>query len=114
MDEGRAMRLALEPAELALVVAILSAHVPGREVWAFGSRTTGRAKPFSDLDLALEGSELLPLAERAALAEGFEESDLPFRVDLVDLLTVEAGFGARIRREGVRLQATAGEVLLSA
>jgi type I restriction enzyme S subunit len=40
----------------------------------------------------------------AALREAFEDSDLPFKVDLVDLHGVEARFREAIRREAVTVQ----------
>ena len=48
--------LDLAPHHKALLLAILNTHLPGARVWAFGSRVTGRARPFSDLDLAVEGA----------------------------------------------------------
>ena len=54
-----------------------------RRVVAFGSRATWTAKEYSDLDLAILGEEPLPLDAVAAMAEGFRESDLPFKVDVV-------------------------------
>jgi type I restriction enzyme S subunit len=84
--------LALSPAELAIVRAILARHVPDREVWAFGSRVSGRAREYSDLDLVVIGETPLDLAISAALAEDFAESDLPFKVDVVDWATTSAGF----------------------
>ncbi|MFD2580462.1 hypothetical protein ACFSTD_21530 [Novosphingobium colocasiae] len=38
----------------------------------------------------------MPLSLMAELAEAFEESPLPFKVDLVDRATVNAAFGAII------------------
>ncbi|MCX8097526.1 MAG: nucleotidyltransferase domain-containing protein, partial [Casimicrobiaceae bacterium] len=47
--------VALSPNELAEVRAILAAHLPpGARVAVFGSRASGRARPFSDLDLLIE------------------------------------------------------------
>jgi predicted nucleotidyltransferase len=49
--------LNLTPAEWEIVRELLSRHVPDHEVWAFDSRVNGRAKPFSDLDLAILGRQ---------------------------------------------------------
>jgi predicted nucleotidyltransferase len=76
--------LNLTPPELAEVRAILATHVPGLTVWAFGSRVTGRRKQHSDLDLVLITDAPLPLGKLALLEDAFAESDLPFRVDVVD------------------------------
>ncbi|WP_293865168.1 nucleotidyltransferase family protein [uncultured Alsobacter sp.] len=99
-----ASRLSLRPQDQTVIRAILSAKIPDREVLAFGSRARGRAKPFSDLDLAILGQDALPLPQLAELREAFEDSDLPFRVDLVDWNTIEDAFRAIIRREAVLIQ----------
>lgn len=63
---------------------ILAEHVPDCEVIAFGSRVTGNAKPYSDLDIAVQGADKIDLTRLNRLEEAFEFSDLPFRVDVVD------------------------------
>lgn len=86
--------LALDAAELAEVRAILARHLPaGITAWVFGSRAGGRPKPWSDLDLALDGGAPLPLPLLAELAEAFDESPLPWKVDLVDRASVSEAFG---------------------
>jgi predicted nucleotidyltransferase len=88
---------ALTSAERSTVRAILAAHLPAEfSAWVFGSRADGRAKPWSDLDLALEGPVPLPLAVLAELAEAFDESDLPWKVDLVDRGSADPAFAAII------------------
>ena len=42
----------ISPGQWDIVHDILQRHVPGHEVWAFGSRARRRVKPYSDLDLA--------------------------------------------------------------
>ncbi len=74
----------LRPDQLALVHAILSRHLPEQDVWAFGSRVRGNAKRYSDLDLVLIG----PMPEDAILRrlrDDFDDSRLPFSVDVVCL-----------------------------
>ncbi len=92
-----AASLVLTPAELAIVRELLLRHVPHREVWAFGSRVKGTTKPFADLDLAILGDTALPPGTLASLAEDFTESDLPFKVDLLDWATTDAAFRERIK-----------------
>jgi type I restriction enzyme S subunit len=95
--------IAIDLEQLRLVRGILARYVPGRAVWAFGSRAKGKAKPYSDLDLAIITDEPLPLSTRALLAEAFSESDLPWRVDLVDWATTGEAFRAIIERDKVAL-----------
>ena len=75
-----------------------------RRVVAFGSRATWTAKEYSDLDLAVLGDEPLPLDAAAALAEGFGESDLPFKVDVVVWADIDDHLRGIIRRDAVDVQ----------
>ena len=67
-------------------------HLPGKKIWVFGSRITDRAKPYSDLDLAIIDDSTLPLSLIASLTEDFINSDLPFKVDLVDWVAISPEF----------------------
>ena len=63
------------------VVRLLQHHLPDTEVWAYGSRVKGAARPASDLDLVTFASAGQNEAV-SRLREAFDESPLPFRVDL--------------------------------
>lgn len=93
--------LDIRPDHLKIVLDILARHVPDREVWAFGSRATWKTKDYSDLDLAIIGDEALPLKLSAALSDDFAESDLPFKVDVVDWATTSESFREIIKRDRV-------------
>ncbi len=94
--------VAISAEELAIVAAILREHLPNTiEVHVFGSRASGRVKPWSDLDLVFEARTPLPLSLIAKLAEAFEESALPWKVDIVDRNTVSDGFGRLIDQSKV-------------
>ena len=91
-------------AEWSIVQSILQLHVPGNEVWAFGSRVKWTAKEFSDLDLAIIGQTPLKLDVCASLAEDFSNSDLPWKVDVVDWATTSEAFREIIRKDKVVVQ----------
>ena len=63
----------------------------------------GRARRFSDLDLAFDAGRPLTLRDAAILDEAFDESDLPWRVDLVDLVTCSDGFRREVESHAVPL-----------
>lgn len=96
--------LCLEPRHERLVREILGRHVADREVWAFGSRVAGRPRRYSDLDLVILGGTPLPPRVRSKLAEAFEESDLPFRVDVLEWVSLDEGFQQIIRAGHAVLQ----------
>lgn len=95
----------ITPSEWEIVRDILHRHVPVREVWAFGSRARRAAKPWSDLDLVILGDEPLPLSVLAGLDEDFSDSDLPWKVDVLDWATTGDAFREHIARYKVVLQA---------
>ena len=86
--------LDLTPDQLAEVRQILQLQIPECTVRVFGSRVNGTAKPFSDLDLVVMGDAPLEFRQLAALKDAFAESNLPFRVDIVDWATTSAEFRA--------------------
>jgi type I restriction enzyme S subunit len=84
--------------------ALLQRYMPGRTIWAFGSRATGRRmRRFSDLDIAVGGEELA-LDEMAMLREALDESRLPFKVDVVQMAALTPEFRARIEPSLVLVQ----------
>ena len=95
--------LVIDETDLAIVKAILVRHLPDAVVWVFGSRATGKAKKYSDLDLCIKAREQLSLNVMSALAEDFSESDLPWKVDLVDWHSISEAFRTIIDRDKVLL-----------
>ena len=82
---------------MAIVRLILRAHLPVlADVRVFGSRATGRAHRGSDLDLLVDAGRTLTREEASALAAAFDESDLPYEVDLVDRHAIPADFSAML------------------
>jgi predicted nucleotidyltransferase len=51
-------------------------------VWLFGSRAKGNFRRDSDVDFALEGNNLV-FSDLVSLNTKFEESDIPFDIDLL-------------------------------
>jgi predicted nucleotidyltransferase len=93
--------------DLAILLGVLRACLPpGTRVWVFGSRATGAARRYSDLDLALLGDERLDLDMLRRLQEALSESDLTIKVDVVDLCAVDPAFRRRIEVEMVPLPST--------
>ena len=71
----------LDAAHRATILSLLQEHLLGVTVWAYGSCVQGTSRRYSDLDLVVF-SKLEQEPQIADLREAFEESDLPFRVDL--------------------------------
>ena len=84
------------------VLALLARHLPNTTAWVYGSRVKWTARPQSDLDLVVFATP-----EQAGrvfdLREAFEESNLPFRVDLFVWDDVPEQFRKQIEAEHVVL-----------
>ena len=91
--------------ELALVQSILATWLPMHEVRMSGSRARGTPKPYSDLDLVIMGDSPVPMVTLGQLREALADSDLPWRVDLVDWATTSPEFRAHIADHSIPLQA---------
>ena len=107
-------KIDLNPDELHIVQQILAEHVPGRPVFVFGSRATGRARRRSDLDLAIGGDAPLGRRITANLREAFDQSDLPIEVDVVDLVDATGIFRMRIENEWIPLETSVEQLTLQA
>ncbi|MCA3083765.1 MAG: restriction endonuclease subunit S, partial [Rhodocyclaceae bacterium] len=94
----------IRPDHLEIVQGILKKYVPLCEVWAFGSRAKWTAKEYSDLDLAIITDRPLSLDVSASLSDDFSESDLPWRVDVVDWATTSESFRKVIERDKIVVQ----------
>ena len=97
------MPLEIRPDHLKIVEGILKKHLPDREVWAFGSRVNGTAKETSDLDLVVIGENSLDFQTLGALRDDFSESNLPYKVDLVDWAKIGETFREIIRKDKIRI-----------
>jgi len=70
--------------QLSLIKQILKKYVPGAEIRVFGSRLEETIKKYSDLDLVIMGKKEIAPSIMVKIKSDFEESDLPFRVDILD------------------------------
>ena len=89
------------------VLALLARHLPNTTAWVYGSRVKWTSSPKSDLDLVVFATP--EQAGRVSdLREAFEESNLPFRVDLFVWDTVPQQFRKAIEAERVVLVGKGG------
>lgn len=99
---GVAPAIDLTPEQRRTVLALLSRHLPNTTVWVYGSRAKWTSQPGSDLDLvAFANPAQSPRI--AELQEAFDESYLPFPVDLFVWDDVPKDFRKRIEAEHVVL-----------
>jgi type I restriction enzyme S subunit len=80
-----------------LIILLINRYLPKTTVWAFGSRVKFTSRPESDLDLVafIKPEQKSDLSD---LKETFEESDLPFRVDILDWNRIPESFKKNIAK----------------
>ena len=82
------------------ILALLERHLPNTTAWVYGSRAKWASRPQSDLDMVVF-SALEQNGRVSDLREAFEESNLPFRVDLFVWDAVPEQFRKQIKRDHV-------------
>lgn len=91
--------IAIEKEQLEIVRKILKNNVPNAEIRIFGSRYKHTNKEYSDIDIAIVQKEKISLELYSKMKEEFEESNLKYRVDLVDWNIISEEF-KKIIEEG--------------
>lgn len=89
--------------ERQIISRILQKHVPGVEVRIFGSRFKETSWFYSDLDVVIVAEGPLDNVVLAELACDFEESNLPYRVDILDWHRLGEEFRALIEKQGYEI-----------
>ena len=93
----------LSPAHTTIIKQIIKKEIPNCKVIIFGSRVTGTAKPYSDIDMAVISKDGLDKNKLWELREAFEESNLPFCVDVLDWHRLSKGFQDSIKNKCRRI-----------
>lgn len=91
--------LHLSESESAIVKSILAKYP--YKFYVFGSRAKGNYKKYSDLDICYKDD--IPLSIKAKIEGDFEDSALPFTVDLLDLKTCDNSFKDKIQNDMVSI-----------
>ena len=79
------MPISIDSNHLETVKRILDLHFNGLEVLAYGSRVSGvNLTPDADLDIVVVSEKPISLEDMISVEKAFAETELPFRVDIVD------------------------------
>ncbi len=71
------------------------------KVYLFGSQATGKARLYSDIDVAILPLQPLPILALPEIREQLEESDILRTVDVLDLTETDDAFRQRVEKEGI-------------
>ena len=94
-------RLHLQPKHRRVLEALLREHLPDVEVWAYGSRVSGKSHDGSDFDLVLRGPGLkeIPIGQLGDFEEAVRESTIPFLIEARDWARLPERFHREIERD---------------
>ncbi|WP_396166185.1 nucleotidyltransferase family protein [Flavobacterium sp.] len=75
-------------------------------IWIFGSRVSSNYKPYSDLDIALQNTsnKTISLKTLASIKADFIDSDLPWKVDVIDYNSISGIFKQNVDASKINLQ----------
>ena len=76
----------------------------GFKLYIFGSRATGKYHPFSDVDILLEGPvNSVNSSQIGVIKELFEESNFPYKIDLVNELDLAESYRSSVMRDRIEV-----------
>lgn len=87
--------LNIDEGDLRILKENLRHYLSGFTVYAFGSRTLGNHRQWSDLDLYIVGDIPVP----SELKEALSESDVAIHIDIIDNFSITEEFLQVINRE---------------
>lgn len=101
------MKVGLTEAEIDLLQQLLIQPIKSQDgkVWVFGSRARGDNRKFSDIDILCEfpQSTILPAGFIAHITESLEDSNFPYKVDLVSRSEVAQSYKDQVERDKIAL-----------
>ena len=85
-----------------IIKQTINSELSNYKLYIFGSRVKGNAKKYSDIDLAIESSELTDKI-KSRLDFLFENSTIPYEIDIINLDTITDNFRNCIINDLVQL-----------
>ena len=91
---------------LQYILEQLESYIPDATVWVFGSRIKGSNRPASDLDLAVLCDKETAKKQLPKLNEIFIESDIPFKIQLLDFNRLPSNMQENIKTQYIIIYET--------
>lgn len=92
----------LEERYIDFIKNTISSMIHNYKLYIFGSRAKNRAKKYSDIDLAIDSQELTPQI-KTKLEFTFENSTLPYEVDIINLNDIDNKFKDLIQKDLIEI-----------
>lgn len=87
--------------ESGFIKGILAPYFKKYKFYFYGSRVRGDFRPLSDLDIMIKGESPMPADDFEALKEAFDDSNLPYIVNLADFYNISDEFYQMIKDDFV-------------
>lgn len=84
--------ISISNSEFETILKIIKEYAYDCDVLVFGSRYKNRQKIYSDLDLAFDCGSAISFKRLQEITEAFQESLLPYRVDIIDYRSISEEF----------------------
>lgn len=94
-------KIDLDNTQFNVLTQIIRKCIPGKTVWAYGSRVTGKVRKKSDLDLAVFDCDATQIVN---FKSALEESKLIISVDVMDWDSIPHSFQKEIKKQYVVVQ----------
>lgn len=75
--------------------------MPDVKIYLFGSRARGTNRAMADIDIALDGGKELPIADVDEIKSMFRESNIIYKIDVVDFYSITDLMRAQIIKDRV-------------
>lgn len=91
----------IDPAIKQKVLGVLTVLFPTAKIYLFGSRAWGNARPLSDIDIAIDEGQKITIGRIGEARGMFEGSNIPLKIDVVDLHVLPKKWADHIVAEGI-------------
>ncbi len=89
--------------EMAVIKSIIQPFCSRYEFFAYGSRVKGNFRKLSDLDILIKSNSEIDFSDIEIIKQNFDESDLPYIVNLSDRKTMSESFYKIIEPDLIKL-----------
>src|SRR5438105_2602391 len=84
-----------------IIIGVLSTLFPNAKIYLFGSRARGDYSHSSDIDIAIDAGEELRRANVGEARDMLNESNIPHKIDVVDLHGISEEMRQNILKESL-------------
>ena len=95
--------LNLEKKYIDFINKFISEQLKDVDIYIFGSRAQNTATEYSDVDIALKAKDVIDLNVILNLKAIFQDSNFPYKVDIIDLKNIDEKFFNIIKNDLIKI-----------